>query len=175
MEVALPHVAEATAAGSTILFAEAAAYHAEWFRARPEDYGADVRGRIELGSLLLATDYIDAQRARALCCAEFEAVFREVDALVTPTLPMAAPRRDQVEIVFEDRVEDTRTALTRFTRLFNALGVPTIAVPCGFTSAGLPASLQIAAKPFAEQTVLRLAHAYESRKAWRQCRPDGVR
>lgn len=171
VEVALPRVAEGTAAGATILFAEAAAYHAPWFRTRPDDYGADVRGRIERGSLLLATDYIQAQRTRAVCCADFEQVFRQVDALVAPTLPMAAPRRDQAEITLDDRVEDTRTALTRFTRLFNVLGVPTIAVPCGFTTAGLPASLQIAAPPFAEQTVLRLAYAYEARTKWRPRRP----
>ena len=171
VEVALPHVAEATAAGATILFAEAAAYHAEWFRARPDDYGGDVRRRIEQGSLLPAIDYIQAQRARAHCCAEFEQVFREVDALITPTLPMVAPRLDQAEITFDDRVEDTRTALTRFTRLFNVLGAPAIAVPCGFTAAGLPASLQIVARRFAEQTALRLAYAYEARTEWRRRRP----
>lgn len=170
-DIALPHVEEAGEAIVSIFMIECAAYHADWLRARPADYGEDVRSRLELASMLPAIDYVQAQRARALCCQEYGEVFRKVDALFAPTLPAVAPGLGEKQVTLEDRVENSTKTLTRFTRLYNALGVPAIAMPCGFAG-GLPASFQLAARPFAEETVLRLASAYEQRTNWRSRRPE---
>ena len=64
---------------------------------------------------------------------------------------------------------------SRLTRPFNALGLPVLSVPCGFSSSGLPLSVQLAGRPFDEASVLRLGHAYEQASPWhmRGPTPDG--
>jgi aspartyl-tRNA(Asn)/glutamyl-tRNA(Gln) amidotransferase subunit A len=166
-EIPLPHAHLTYAAGATILFAEAAAYHEPWLRARPAAYGPLVRDRLRVGAALLATDYLKAQRARAALVAETRRLFADVDALLTPTVPVAAPRQDADRIRWPDGTEeDVRGATLRFTRPFNLLGFPAISVPCGFTADDLPIGLQIVAGPFAERTVLQVARAYEAATAW---------
>jgi len=61
---------------------------------------------------------------------------------------------------------------SRLTRPFNALGLPVLSVPCGFSAGGLPIGLQIVGRPFDEATVLRLGHAYEEAAGWTGRRPD---
>ncbi|MBI4482941.1 MAG: Asp-tRNA(Asn)/Glu-tRNA(Gln) amidotransferase subunit GatA, partial [Acidobacteria bacterium] len=121
-----------------ITYAEAASYHEKNLRERPGDYGADVRGHLEFGSTLLATDYLKAQRLRNLFRRELKAVFETVDALLTPTVPVPAPRSDQSTVTIGNVEEDVRSALLRFTRPFNLAGVPALSVPCGWTRSGLP-------------------------------------
>jgi Asp-tRNA(Asn)/Glu-tRNA(Gln) amidotransferase A subunit family amidase len=65
----------------------------------------------------------------------------------------------------------TVPALTQYTRPYNITGSPAIALPCGFSDAGLPISLQLAGRPFDELTVLRAAHAYEQATDWHTRRP----
>ncbi len=171
-EVPLPHAGLTVAAGATILFAEATAYHERWLRTRPQDYGPLVRARLRVGAAILATDYLKAQRARGVLIAETERLFDQVDALLTPTTAIAAPRHDEHTIRWPDGDdEDVRGATLRFTRPFNLLGFPAISIPCGFTSDGLPIGLQIVGRPFAEATVLRVARAYEAATAWTASRP----
>lgn len=167
-----PHWPATVAAGATILFAEAAAYHAEWIRTRPQDYGAAVRTRVRVGTTLLALDYLQAQRARAVLVREARALFLRCDVLLTPTVPLPAPRQDADLITWPDGShEDIRGATLRFTRPFNLLGFPAISVPCGFTPDGLPIGLQLVGRPFDEPTVLRVAAAYEAATAWARRRP----
>jgi aspartyl-tRNA(Asn)/glutamyl-tRNA(Gln) amidotransferase subunit A len=64
-------------------------------------------------------------------------------------------------------------AFTRFTRIFNTIGLPALSLPCGFTAAGLPLALQIVGRPFDEATVLRVGHAYEQATDWHRRRPPG--
>jgi aspartyl-tRNA(Asn)/glutamyl-tRNA(Gln) amidotransferase subunit A len=70
-----------------------------------------------------------------------------------------------------DEAESTLSLLPRLTRPFNISGVPTISVPCGFTSSGLPIGLQLAGRPFDEATVLGVAYAYEQATEWHNKRP----
>jgi aspartyl-tRNA(Asn)/glutamyl-tRNA(Gln) amidotransferase subunit A len=60
---------------------------------------------------------------------------------------------------------------SRLTRPFNVLGLPVVALPCGFSAAGLPLGLQIVGRPFDEGTILRIAHAYEQASGWHHRRP----
>ena len=62
--------------------------------------------------------------------------------------------------------------MTRFTRIYNLVGIPSLSLPCGFSSSGMPIGLQIAGKPFDEGTVLRVGHAYEINTPWKNRYPS---
>ena len=171
VEVSLPHFQYGPAISVVILTAEATAYHEPALRSRPDDYGADVRERLRLGHFLTATQYLNAQRARGAMLDDIRAAFRTVDAILSPTAPIVAPRTDDLTIQWPTRREDARSALPRLTRPWNLTGLPAISVPCGFTAGGLPIGLQVAGRPFDESTVLRLAHAYEQATEWHTRRP----
>lgn len=165
-EVSIPETMLAPPVSTTILFSEASAYHDAWLRARAHEYGPDVRERLELGKLFLATEYLQAQRARAAINGAVARALERVDVLLLPTVPVEAPLLGQQTVRPGDGEEEVQAALVRFTRLFNITGSPVVSVPCGTTSAGLPAGLQIAGRPWEEGTVLRVAYAYEVRTPW---------
>ena len=147
-----------------IVLAEAFAYHEHDIREHPELYGDVLRERILTGALVTAAEYTQAQRLRAQLCREMAEVLRDVDVLATPTTP---------------------TPATSFTRgagpgarlpaqqhgSLQLTGLPTLALPCGFTASGLPLSLQLAGRPFEEGMVLRVGHAYEQATPWHTRRP----
>lgn len=169
--VRLPGIAAATDLSRVILLAEAAALHQKHLRSRRQDIGADVRALLEQGECILATDYLNAQRARRHFIAELDAVFRKVATLVTPTTPVTAAAIGETTVRVNGEVEDVRLASTRLVRAFNLAGVPIVSVPCGFDHRGLPIGLQIVGKPFDEATVLRVGYAYESATEWTHRRP----
>lgn len=156
--------AAARSPNSTIMIAEAYAYHEQTLRERPEDYGAVIRGRFRQGAFLSAADYIQAQRVRSRIIAEVNDILRTVDALVMPT--SASPAQPFGDIP----VEMTLRTLA-YTSAFNLTGLPAISIPCGFNAAGLPLSLQIAGHAFDDATVLRIAHVYQQVTDWHQRRP----
>jgi aspartyl-tRNA(Asn)/glutamyl-tRNA(Gln) amidotransferase subunit A len=173
-DVALPRARYGLAASYAVLSSEALAYHEPLFRRYAGLYAPDVRRRLAVGAFLTAADYLKGQRARQLIREEIDARLGEVDCLVAPTLPMAAPPITAAEVRIGDRVESTRLALTAFTRLFNLGGHPAVVLPCGFSRDGLPLSLQIAGRAFEEGTVLRLAAAYEKATEWHRHRPPDL-
>jgi len=156
---------------SQIASPEAFSFHEEYLQTRGQDYGADVRGRFEVGRLLLSVDYVRAQRARTLMKNECRDALKRADVIVTPTLPVTPPRIDQSTVQRGQGQEPVGVALTRFTRHFNITGSPCVSIPCGFTKEGMPIGMQIAAAPFDEATLLRAAHAYEQDAKWFQRRP----
>ncbi|MCH8345482.1 MAG: Asp-tRNA(Asn)/Glu-tRNA(Gln) amidotransferase subunit GatA [Chloroflexi bacterium] len=159
-EVSLPHIAEAPAAVSAIMLPEALAYHKRWLAERPQDYGEDVRARLEMGLLYPAVSYVQAQRFRSLIVEEWrQKVFDRVDLLAVPTTPVPAPSLDENDL-------QTTLTLTRFTGPFNLTGLPAISIPCGFTNGGLPIGLQLVGRWWDEATVLRAAHAYQQATDW---------
>jgi aspartyl-tRNA(Asn)/glutamyl-tRNA(Gln) amidotransferase subunit A len=147
-----------------ILMAEAWAYHERDLRAHPELYGDVVRERIQAGALVTAGEYVQAQRIRARICAETAEVLRTVDVLATPTTPKPAT---PFSVAHDPELGFPRSNMPPF----NITGLPALALPCGFSAAGLPLSLQLAGRPFEEATVLRLGHAYERATAWHTRRP----
>lgn len=158
--VRAPDIAAMNAISRIILLAEAAAVM-EPYMERRQDIGSDVRLLLDQGRLLSATDYIQAQRLRRVMRDEFRAVWRQVDCLVTPTTPTAAPRIGQNTIETAGASEDVRLAATRFVRAINMLGWPALSMPCGFDPEGLPLGLQIIGPPFQEGRILRVAAALE--------------
>lgn len=167
----IPALNHALGISSTILFAEAAQTLFDPLRRRPEDLGADVRGRLRLGALTPAVDYIKAQRARSAYNAQFDAAMERYDLLLAPTVPVGAPAIDQEVEVIGDRRENVLTLLSRLTRPFNLTGQPTISVPCGFTSEALPIGMQLAGRQWEEATVLRAGRAWETAAGWHRHRP----
>jgi aspartyl-tRNA(Asn)/glutamyl-tRNA(Gln) amidotransferase subunit A len=139
------------------------AYHRRYMKDRAADYGEDVRIRLGLGQFVLATQYIQAQRVRRLLYRHLQEAFGRFDLLLTPTLPITAPRLEEREIVMAGKRGDVRPFLTQFTRAFNVTGHPALSLPGGLSSSsGLPIGMQLIGPPFGEETLLRLGHAYET-------------
>jgi len=148
-----------------IVGSEAYAYHAKWVAESPEKYQAMTRERIiQLGGDVKAGVYAEALRRTYLLRREIVKTFADVDLLITPTMPGTA------ETMADSRDFEKHNGLQN-TSPFDITGLPTISVPCGFTSAGLPIGMQISGAPWAETTVLALAHAYERATEWRKKRP----
>jgi aspartyl-tRNA(Asn)/glutamyl-tRNA(Gln) amidotransferase subunit A len=151
-------------ANQTILTAEAYAYHEKRFQEAPEKFGSSVRRRMLEGAFLSAADYITALRARTVLNEQIRANFSTVDIFVTPS----APRPPEAFEAMDPNEQNLRPS---FTNPFNLTGLPAISVPCGFTKDNLPVGLQIAAPPFEETTVFRVAYAYERATEWHKHRP----
>jgi len=171
VRIDIPGLAIHRATWLQIASPEAYSYHEVHLRNQAALYGADVRGRLEAGRALLSIDYVRAQRARTLIKEQCRQLFDTVDVIVTPTVPIPAPRIDDLNKPWGNGPETSIAALTRFTRFFSVVGFPAISIPCGFTPDGLPVGMQIAGKAFDEFTVLRVAHAYEQDARWFERRP----
>ena len=174
-EVSLPELHETEDAGNQIAWVEATMYHqqAGWFPEHREEYSEDVYKRLEMGTNVTAMNYFKARVLREKFRAELLEVFttNELDALVVPTTPIAAPRVGEDSIVINGSTYPTRALLLRLNRPANLAGVPAISVPCGFTKGGLPIGLQFIATWTDEPLLLEIAQAFERDHA-SQRRPD---
>ena len=149
--------------------AESYACHAENIAKHSDQYQAETLRRIRTGENVSAAEYIERRRELEQARRSIHAIFAEVDVLVTPTTPMAAPAIADLRANAET-LRPAELKLLRNTRPFNVWGLPAISVPCGFTQSGLPIGLQIAGPPWREDLVLRLANAYEQATAWHKRR-----
>lgn len=156
-ELELPMLQEYWGPASMVLLSEAAAYHKENMEKRPQDYGDDVRQRVQAGLDFSAADYANAARRRdeiRRTCDEV--LLSEADVLAMPTSLRCSP---PIDTVIED---DPTLGLTRLTAQFDVTGQPAMSVPCGLSERGLPIGLQIVGRRFDERTVFRVAHAFET-------------
>ncbi len=145
-----------------LVSAEAMAYHAPLIEEKRELYDPNTLTRIMRGVDYPATDYVRGTHQLELARKAIARVFESVDLLVTPTLSRLPIRIDEAQ---ETPFDDT---LSRNTMPFNAYGVPSISLPCGFSSEGLPIGLQISGPALGELDVLALAHAYEQATDWHE-------
>ncbi len=145
-----------------------------WLKTRYRDFDVGTRTRLAAGCLIPATIYHRAMRARALVRQEVLAALSGCDALLAPTNLNPPGLNDAVREKVETVDDmDTRILMRRISCYpFSIANIPAIAVPMGYTRAGLPVSLQVGAKPFDEAAVFRVAHAYERATAWHQRHPD---
>jgi aspartyl-tRNA(Asn)/glutamyl-tRNA(Gln) amidotransferase subunit A len=192
-EVSLPNTGHAVAAYYLVATAEASSNLARYdgvkygvraggastlldmyLRTRSRGFGAEVKRRIMLGTYALSSGYYDAyyrkaQTVRTLIRREFEEVFRECDVLATPVAPTAAFRLgENIDDPLQMYLSDV------FTNPVNLAGIPGLSLPCGFTKGDLPIGLQILARPLGEETILRLAYAYEQAHDWHRRRPTAL-
>jgi aspartyl-tRNA(Asn)/glutamyl-tRNA(Gln) amidotransferase subunit A len=164
-EVSISLLTESEDAGNQIAWAEATHYHQQsgWFPARAADYSEDVRSRLEMGTKVPATAYLQALETRDKFIQQFHLAFADagVDALVVPTTPIAAPLIGEESVQIGDKNHSTRALLLRLNRPANLAGVPALSIPCGFTSAGLPVGLQLIGALGDDHLLLQIAALYE--------------
>ncbi len=160
-EVRVPDMEELNAIGRLTLSAEASSVWRRQLALRPQDFGEDVRAALEQGCKVLATDYLEAQRRRRLVSRKLAALWSEVDCLLTPVTPTTAPRIGETMIRIGGIEEDLRVGSTRLVRPFNVLGWPALAMPCGFSDAGLPIGVQLVAPPYCEGTLFMAGSVLE--------------
>ena len=160
VRVRVPDMEAVNTIGRLLLLAEAAAALTPYLADRAS-LGDDVRALLDQGRLIPATDYVNAQRLRRVEQDKFRTLWREVDLLFTPTVPMGAPKIGEAAVEIEGRQEDVRLAATRLVRGMDVLGLPALSLPCGLDSNGMPLGLQILAPEFREGLVLRAAKAME--------------
>lgn len=190
MEISLPHTEYAIATYYIVATAEASANLARfdgiryglrvdgadpielYSRTRGAGFGPEVKRRIILGTYVLSSGYYDAyylraQKVRTLIRQDFLNAFEKVDAIVAPTTPTAAFRIGEKS---DDPLQMYLSDI--FTISCNLAGICGLSVPCGFTkSPKLPIGLQVFGKPFGEETILKVAHAYEQSTDWHREKP----
>jgi len=140
--------------------AEATAFHLKWLERAPGLYGDDVRKSLELGKQVTAVEYVNAQNARPILMERFATSMRDCDMMAVPTTSIPAPMIGQTSAEVGGKEIDVYTALNRLTLPFNVVGFPTITIPAG-SAEGLPAGVQLVARPFEEASLLRFADSYE--------------
>jgi aspartyl-tRNA(Asn)/glutamyl-tRNA(Gln) amidotransferase subunit A len=146
----------------------------KWLRTHWQDLDQGTRTRLAAGCLIPAAVYHRAMRGRVLVRRQVLDALRDRDALICPT-NLYPPGRIEAsrETVDSEDAMQSKVLLRRIsTYPFSMANIPALALPMGFTVSGLPLSLQIAGKPFAEATVLRIGHAYEQACSWVGRHPD---
>ena len=163
VEVAMPDLDAANAAGFLLTWGDVIAIHGAWMRDRPDDYTPQTRGRIQMTLGVTMQGFADAQRVRGLLLREFCAsVFTKCDALLAPVLSFEVPKLSDVDVSGGANMMRILNEITRLMRPVNVLGLPALSVPAGFTANGLPCGFQLIGRPFAEARLYQLGHAYES-------------
>ena len=148
----LPHSCYGSSASWTIAYTESFAFHRANFFARSRDYTHAFLHKITGAACLTAEERVTAQRLRQVITSEFLTALADVDAIVTPTTAYAA---------YPIGGTSPQADMRSLTRPVSLTGLPALAVPCGFTSTGLPVSMQLVGRAWEESTLLRIGHAYE--------------
>jgi aspartyl-tRNA(Asn)/glutamyl-tRNA(Gln) amidotransferase subunit A len=162
VEVTIPLAEHIIPTEWAIMMPEAAAYHQDYLRDSPEKFTDEVRTLLETGAAELATDYVNALRLRTLIQAAWRDMFSGIDVLLAPTLVGPATLRADPFITWPDgSVEAATAAYVRYSAPANVTGLPSLSVPAGFTTEGLPLGVQVLGKPFSEPEILQVGYALE--------------
>ena len=161
VRVDLPDQRQLSGAAQLVLAVEAAAFHKRWLIERPQDYGPQVLMRLQNGLAISAITYLEAMRWRGPALAAHQAATAGVDAVIAPVSPVPAPTIVESDVGGSPGAEAVIQRLTRFTRPINYLGLPSLAIPAGFTRKGLPVGLQLIGRSFDEATLLRIGGAFQ--------------
>ena len=167
-EVSIPLVPWAGAVFVGIADTEGAGARDEIMRTRPGDLDAASRTRLQSAALMPAKVYNRAAKARVLLRRQFLEALNQVDILVCPTAPEPAPKHTALTAAFQTAEEVRSRFFFRrtYTGCYALTAMPAISIPGGFTSNNLPIGLQLGARPFAEETLLRASYAYEQATPW---------
>lgn len=190
VEVSLPHTQYAIPVYYLILFAEASSNLARYdgvrfgvsersgkdlmdvyLKTREQGFGDEVKRRIMLGTFALSAGYYDAyylkaQKVRTLIRQDFQKAFEQVDALITPVAPTTAFRiGEKITNPLDMYLSDVHVVAV------NLAGIPALSVPCGFSN-GLPVGMQIMGPHLSEETLLKIAHLYQSQTDWHMKHPE---
>jgi aspartyl-tRNA(Asn)/glutamyl-tRNA(Gln) amidotransferase subunit A len=161
VKVELPDQRQLTAACQLVLATEAAAFHKRWMIERPQDYGAQVLMRLQNGLAIPAVSYLEAMRWRGPALSAYLAAVAGTDAVLVPVAPVPAPTIAESDVGNSPGAEAVIQRLTKFTRPVNYLGLPSLAIPSGFTRGGLPVAMQLIGRSFDEAMLLRIGAAFQ--------------
>ena len=161
VKVELPDQRQLSAASQLVLAVEAAAFHKRWLIERPQDYGPQVLMRLQNGLAIPGVLEREALRWRGPALAAHIAATSEVDAVIAPAAPLAAPTIAESDVGNVPDAEAVIQRLTRFTRPINYLGLPSLSIPSGFSAKGLPIGMQLIGRSFDEATLITIGAAFQ--------------
>ncbi len=159
--VAMPSMEYTRTVSLTVQMPEALSYHNRYLEQRGELYSQDFRAGLALGQCLLAEQYIRAKRFVETYRRDLNAVFDQVDTILTPATPAIAPPIGAVEVMVDGSAEPAGNAITRYTSFFNMTGHPAITFPCGMHSAGLPIAAQLVGRHHSDESLIETARLIE--------------
>ena len=168
--VRMPETKEFLSAWGILCQAEAAAVHEKTYPSRADEYGPWFRGWLERGTAVTGARYAEANKQRLACNGLLAAVFDDIDVLVCASMTTTAGPVTPEEL-YGPMGEDDWT-WGRFTIPFDFNGAPTISLPCGLDSDGLPLSIQFVGKHLSEPLLCRMGHAFESATSWQELHPE---
>ena len=169
-EVSLPLTKHINVIASVSLVVEPASNQRDWIRDRLGEYGHDNRIGLLTGSIMPAQAYYKVQKLRSLLRQQVLGALESYDILVMPTSGRTAAKRLEDDPVYTSKQTTSRLPYM-LTNTFNLASAPAISVPCGFSSEGMPIGLQIGARPGGEETMLKVANAYEQSTPWHAMKP----
>lgn len=167
VEVTMPDVSQASSAWTDLAAVEAAAFHADTYPNRANEYGPGFRDALEYGLGLSGVAYANAAKVRAELVGRLNRVLETVDCMVSPSMSNAArlkaadPHRPSTDASWGQLVINDI-----HTWPFNFSGSPTLSVPCGFSTDGLPYSVQLVGCSLSESVLCRAGHAFERATEW---------
>ncbi|MDA1257669.1 MAG: amidase [Chloroflexi bacterium] len=171
-EVSMPWVSEGRKINLGVNRPESFSVHEEWLKKYADQYSIEVRARLESASTIPAVEYIRAQRARRWFNEQMALATKDVDVLVTPTVPIQTPTIEECILrPGGDTISPTTNLLGIFTGVFDTTGEPSLSLNCGFTADGMPIGMMISGKPFDEVTVLRAGAGFEAAAGLADKRP----
>ena len=171
-DVSIPLIVQSAVISSALIMVDAVAVHSQGIADHLAEYDHNIRVRLLTGGILPSRAHHKAVRLRAMVRQQILDSLERVDVLVMPTSSIPAPPiPTQSGIRSKQEVLDVYSGRRSFTAPFNLANVPALSVNCGFTSQNLPVGLQVAGRPFDEETLLRVAHAYEQATDWHTRRP----
>ena len=148
---------------------EAAVAHAASYPSRRADYGPMLSGLLDTGLALSGPDYQRILLARAEFFGRFDALMGEIDLLLTPVTPFAAPSVARIAALRNE--PGYRLRLSRYTAPFDMSGHPTITLPAGCTDQGLPVAVQLVAGRLREDALVRAGRVFQAITDWHARRP----
>ncbi|WP_181702450.1 amidase [Chthonobacter albigriseus] len=145
---------------------ESATFHEDAYKAAPGDFGKLLGEAVAAGLVYDPVKYAGHQIDRDIFKGKLARTFLDVDAIIVPVFPGVGVRYDEF-----DSFMDNVSAFLRYTGPFNMAGTPTVTLPCGFSSLGLPVGFQLVGPHLSEAKLLRAAHAYQQATDWHLKRP----
>ncbi len=140
---------------------DAGAAHAAFIRSRPDDYGPQVRSRVEVGHFVGAVDHLTALRARGTYVQRtLDQTFKDVDIAILPVLADPLPTIAELDVGGGPKLQAAMGRVVKYTRPVNYLGLPTLTLPVP-RNGGLPNGIQLVGKPFAEALLFAVGQAYQ--------------
>lgn len=175
VDISIPELDWSTTVGNVTTEVDISTWHRRFMRTKPQEYHPGTRLMLQLGELIPATHYGLVQQVRSRIQNAIKRTFLDyrLDCLIGPTIPVTAPRLDQLSVdLVDESAEGALSTLVHHEYPANVTGLPALSVPCGFSDAGLPIGLQIIGRPLDEAKLFRIGRAYEAVTEWHQRKPN---